>query len=463
MRRRPVLLLLLPLLLPGPAACQAQEGALERPAEGTPAPREVASPGETEALRAAAFAPERLRARRQALLDELPAGALVVLAAPEPASDTWSYRPAPDFLYLSGVREPGFALLLGPETDLLLAPAKDPGHELWNGPRLAPGDPGTGFAAVVDRAELRARLLPLLPAATRLYLGGIEAAALNLPADAPPVESVAGPLHALRQVKDEHELALLQRAIDITGAALVETMRSAQPGQYEHQLQAVIEYLFLRHGAQRPGFASIVGSGPNSCVLHYQSNRRRVEAGDLVVMDVGAELFGYTADVTRTIPVGGKFSPRQREIYELVLRAQEAGIKAVRPGATLRSVDQAARKVIREAGLAHRFPHGTSHWLGLDVHDVGAYARPLEPGMVLTVEPGVYLPDEGIGVRIEDDVVVTPEGCRVLTARIPRLVEELEALCARGDGVGARAVEEVPARPDASATPRRRVFQVGPR
>lgn len=439
------------------------------PARAQDAPPPTPAGDELEELRAAAFAPEVLRARRLALLAALPAGAVVIVAAPAHVDDTWPYRPSPDFLWLTGVREPGYTLLLAEGIDLLLAPRKDTNHELWNGPRLAPGAEDTGFQAVVDRAELPRRLSALLPTAEKLWLSGVELPALELPGaeggatppgpgaqGTPPSGDPREQLHALRQVKDGGELALLQRAIDITGAGLVEAMRSAAPGRVEYELQAVIEYLFLRHGAQRPGFASIVGSGPNSCVLHYQSNRRRTAAGDLVVMDVGAELWGYTADVTRTVPVGGKFTPRQREIYELVLRAQEEGFKAVRPGATIRQVDAAARRVIREAGHAGRFPHGTSHWLGMDVHDVGAYSRPFEPGMVLTVEPGVYLAEEGIGVRIEDDVLVTEDGYRVLSAGIPRTVEALEALLARRDGVGARDAAPVPAREPAPRRERSR-------
>ena len=435
-------------LLLGPA-CRAQEARPELPTTTS------AAPDLDEALRAAAFAPEVLQRRRAELLASLPPGSVVVLATPRPLDDdTWPYRPMPDFLYLTGVRAPGFALLLAEGIDLLLAPARDPRHELWNGPRLAPGAEGTGFAAVIDRRGLNERVAQLLPGAKRLYLGGIDAERLELPAKRPPIHPADQPIAALRQVKDRHEVALLQRAIDITGAGLLEAYGSARPGMMEHELQAVIEYLFLRHGAQRPGFASIVGSGPNSCVLHYTANRRRMAAGDLVVMDVGAELWGYTADVTRTIPVSGTFTPRQREVYELVLRAQAAGIAAVRPGATIRQVDEAARRVIREAGLAGEFPHGTSHWLGMDVHDVGAYSRPLEPGMVLTVEPGVYIAAEGLGVRIEDDVLVTADGCRVLSAGIPRAVEEIEALCAKRAGVGARPAAPLPLRDPEPEIPR---------
>ncbi|MCO5168292.1 MAG: aminopeptidase P N-terminal domain-containing protein [Planctomycetes bacterium] len=399
------------------------------------------------ALARAAFDPARLKARRAALLALLPPRAVVVVAAGPRGPDTFPFRPRPDFLYLSGRREAGLTLVIAEDQDVLFAPPRDQHHELWNGPRIAPGTAiakASGFGEVAPWGDRNDRLAALLKGGDRpLFVSGVEPADLGLPAGTP--SRGAGPFIAqLRQVKDEAELALMERAIGITTAALREAIKSVSPGRHEYEAQAVIEYVFARYGAQRAGFASILGSGPHSCVLHYQDNRRRMAAGDLVVMDVGAELWGYTADVSRTVPVSGRFTPRQREIYELVLRAQEAGFKAVRPGATLRQVDAAARAVIARAGHGRAFPHGTSHWLGMDVHDVGAYDRPLEPGMVLTVEPGVYLRDEAIGVRIEDDVVVTADGYRLLSGGVPRDPDELEALMAE-PGLGDVEVSPVPA------------------
>jgi Xaa-Pro aminopeptidase len=449
--RRSLLLVLLPLLAGAPARGQ------DAPAT---APVVSADASPDAALQAAAFAPDRLRARRQALRALLPAKAVVLVSAGPRGDDTFPFRPRPDFLYLSGRREAELSLLLTEDEDVLFAPPKDERHDLWNGARIAPGSPeaaASGFGEVVDWGERTARLTKALAGGGPLFLAGIEPAELGL--EKTPAAQGCEPMIArLRQVKDEAELALLERAIGITDAALVEAARSVQPGLFEFEAKATIEYLFLRHGAQRPGFASIVGSGPNSCTLHYQDDRRRMQAGDLVVMDVGAELWGYTADVTRTVPVSGRFTPRQREVYELVRRAQEAGFAAVKPGASLRQVDAAARAVIRDAGYARFFPHGTSHWLGLDVHDVGAYDRPFEPGMVLTVEPGIYLPDEAIGVRIEDDVLVTPTGGLLLSGAAPRTPDELEALM-QGRGVGNEAVEPVPPPPtDGGSGPRGRRF-----
>jgi Xaa-Pro aminopeptidase len=240
----------------------------------------------------------------------------------------------------------------------------------------------------------------------------------------------------LRLVKDEFELEMLQRAIDITASAHRAAMRSMLPGMYEYETEAVIEYNFRAGGAERVGFPSIVGSGPNSVILHYDSSRRRMQAGDLVVMDIGAEYSYYTADITRTVPVSGTFTDRQRAIYNLVLGSQQAGIDVVRPGITIADVDRASRDYMRDHSgdlcgnqtCDSYFIHGIGHWLGMDVHDVGNRATPLEPGMVITVEPGIYIAAENLGVRIEDDVLVTDTGSRMMSSLAPKDVNEIEAL-----------------------------------
>jgi Xaa-Pro aminopeptidase len=248
------------------------------------------------------------------------------------------------------------------------------------------------------------------------------------------VDDLGARLAQLRLVKDAEELRRLRRAIGITVEALREAMAAARPGMHEYELEARIEYVFRRHGAERLGFPSIVGSGPNGTALHYDRNRRRTRQGDLVVMDVGAE-FGYlTADVTRTIPMSGRFTARQRALYELVLGSQQAALEQVRPGVTLLTLDRTARRHMREHSgtlcgptpCDRFFVHGLSHWLGMDVHDVGTHATPLAPGMVFTVEPGIYLTDEGVGIRIEDDVLVTETGYELLSAGAPRTADEVE-------------------------------------
>ena len=268
-------------------------------------------------------------------------------------------------------------------------------------------------------------------------------------------------LTQLRMVKTEEELAIMQRAIDVTAAAHREAMKSIEPGMHEYEVEALIEYVFKRNGAEYTGFPSIVASGENSTVLHYESNRRRMGDNDVVVMDIGAEYHGYSADITRTVPVDGTFSPEQKAIYELVLEAQAAGIDASRAGNMFNDPDAAAREVIGaglvELGLIENaeesrrfFVHGTSHYLGLYVHDVGDRG-PLRPGTVITVEPGIYIsPAEdvdpkwwNIGVRIEDDVLITEDDPVILSAAAPRTTAEIEALMAE-KGLGNEPDGRVP-------------------
>ena len=253
----------------------------------------------------------------------------------------------------------------------------------------------------------------------------------------------------LRTQKTEEEMALLRRAIDITTDAHRAVMQQVAAGWTEYEIEALIEYTFKRNGSEQPGFPSIVGSGENSTILHYETNRRTTRPGDVVVIDIGAEYHGYTADVTRTIPLNGRYSPEQRAIYQIVYDAQEAGIAAARAGNAFGAPHQAAARVLAQglarlglisspndqAGLRRFFMHGTSHYLGLDVHDVGN-GGPLTPGTVITVEPGIYIAASAdidpkwwnIGVRIEDDVLITEGGPELLSGGAPRQIDEIEAL-----------------------------------
>jgi Xaa-Pro aminopeptidase len=257
------------------------------------------------------------------------------------------------------------------------------------------------------------------------------------------VVPAATPIAHLRMTKSATELALLKRAIQITLAGHRAASRAVGDGRREYEVEGALEFEFRRAGAARPAFPSIVGSGPNSVVLHYDKNTRQMRQGELVVVDIGAEFEEYAADVTRTYPVGGKFSSRQREIYNIVFAAQEAALKAVKPGVTIAKsgpIHRAAYEYIDSHGkdmrgnsLGQYFIHGTSHHLGLDVHDaVSEPNRVLEPGMVITVEPGIYIPDENLGVRIEDVVLITETGYELLTRELPRLPEEIEKMMAKG-------------------------------
>ncbi len=247
--------------------------------------------------------------------------------------------------------------------------------------------------------------------------------------DTVPVKDLSPVLDNLRRVKDEPEIRLMREAGRIGVLGALEAMRAAEPGRYEYQVAAAAEFIFKWHGAMGPGYFAIAGSGPNSCVLHYSGNSRRTEAGDLFVLDFGPDYGYYQADITCTFPVSGKFSDEQARVYNIVLEAERAALARIRPGATFADLNRVAREVVEKAGYAGYWRHGVSHYVGMAVHDVGAW-EPFEPGVVVTVEPGVYIAEKGLGVRIEDTVLVTRDGCEILTPGIPREVGEIEKLMA---------------------------------
>lgn len=401
-----------------------------------------------------------LEGRRAALFDLLEPGIVLIRSADprdffEHPQDT-DFRQNNNFYYLTGLETPGSWLVMfkpetGPGKTVLYLPERNPMSESWTGPRLGPGEQAvrrTGIKEVRPVSQFESDVVNQLASGwalreyRRLYLPMGEETAQTQEfvelalASSRTISDVGAPLAELRVVKDSVELARLRRAIDITAEAQREAMKAVRPGMYEYELEAVIEYVFHSRGAERVGYPSIVGSGPNSVILHHDKNRRRMEEGDLVVVDVGAEYGYYTADVTRTFPVSGQFTERQRAIYELVLAAQKAVIDSIRPGIRVAQLEQIARRTMKErsnglcgdATCDRYFVHGLGHWIGMDVHDVGGYQRLLEPGMVLTIEPGIYLAGESLGVRIEDDVLVTEDGHEVLSAGAPKGVEEIEAL-----------------------------------
>jgi Xaa-Pro aminopeptidase len=251
----------------------------------------------------------------------------------------------------------------------------------------------------------------------------------------------------MRKVKSPSEIELLQKAVDISIEGHRELFRTIRPGAYEYEAQAALEAVWTRLGSERPGYPSIIGSGIYGTILHYNENRKRIEAGELVVVDAAAEYSYYTADITRTFPASGKFTPRQREIYQLVLDAQRAAEKAFVPGkSSLSDLQRAARDVMTASRLRDQhgntleryFIHGLGHWIGMDVHDAGNYGV-LPVGSVFTIEPGIYLPEEGFGVRIEDNYLVTEKGLVKMSAKLPSEPEEIERMMAR-----ARAQEPQP-------------------
>jgi Xaa-Pro aminopeptidase len=410
---------------------------------------------------------QQLEARRRALLDRLGNGIAVLRSGKVRSIEgdypqDSDYRENNDFFYLTGLEEPDAWLVLtgrktGQDQATLFLRSRDTTTEKWTGPRLGPGPEAVGLSGIRDvrpaeRAEEEIKNLVrenASPARTgALYLSERQQQEWQFLSDVVRklqgtqgrmrVDNLDPVIASLRLVKDTVEIARLRRAIAITGDALKESMRAARPGIWEYELEALIEYTFRRHGAERVGFPSIIASGPNAVTLHYDKNRRQVHQGDLVVEDVGAEFGYYSADVTRTIPADGHFAPRQRALYNLVLGSQQAAIDAVRPGTNLAALNRIARAYMQDhsadlcgpGSCVPYFIHGLSHWLGMDVHDVGSFGNPLQAGMVLTVEPGIYLPAEGVGIRIEDDVLVTPQGHEVLSQAVPRSASEIEDVMA---------------------------------
>jgi Xaa-Pro aminopeptidase len=395
----------------------------------------------------------------------------------EEISQSYIFAQEDNFYYLTGhnEEEAGLIILPAPKPrdahdsqvhkdwegprEILFLPAKNPGKEKWSGIRLSPSDPDisarTGFASVQPFAEMRATVEKLAKLYPRLYtilpyekeMGGYphEKAVvdwLQLIAPQEQLQDIRGAIETQRMTKSPGEIAFLKKAIDLSLDAHFEAMKMMRPGLYEYQVAAKMVEVHAMGGSEAEGYAPIVGAGPNSTVLHYDKLDRKIADGDIVVIDVGAQFSGYSADITRTIPANGKFTPRQREIYEIVLGAQNAVFAALKPGMDFcksgkTSLFKISYDYINSHGkdlhgkkLGQYYIHGLGHSIGLDVHDPGEYCKPLAPGMVVTVEPGVYIPEENLGVRIEDDVLITDTGFELLSKRLPRDPAEIEKLMA---------------------------------
>lgn len=427
--------------------------------------------------------------RRKELMQKIgPEGMVVLPAALEvlrTGDAMYPYRQNSDFYYLTGFEEPQAVLVLAPKRKegeyILFNRVRDPEHEVWDGPRA--GQEGAIKEFLADQAfpisELATKLPELMVGREAIhYPLGLHAefdktimqcvnsirAKIRAGSQLPVAFiDVTPSLHEMRLFKSAAEISMMQKAIDITAKAHIRAMRACQPGMYEYQLEAELTYEFISAGARSAAYGSIIGAGKNSCVLHYVNNDKKIMDGDVVLIDAGAEYQNYAADMTRTFPANGRFTPEQRDVYTLVLEAQLAAIKAVKPGAAWTTMQDVVVKIITQGlidlgilkgrlnDLIEKqayFPfymHRSGHWLGLDVHDVGRYRvadkwRPLKPGMVLTVEPGIYIADtipgvpkrwHNIGVRIEDDVVVTEKGCDVLSHAAPKTIADIESLMAR--------------------------------
>ena len=426
--------------------------------------------------------------RRDQLMSMMAPGSIAIIPGAKPQRRNrdvqYLFRQDSDFFYLTGFSEANALLVLAPGRahgqELLFCNDRDPVAERWDGELMGP-ERATQLLGVDDAfpvSDMDEILPGLLEGTERIYitLGEYqdfdqkllswvssirqrEAGGAQPPGEFVELKHV---LHEMRLYKSPAELKLMRKAADITVGAHRRAMQICEPGMTEGQLEAELTYEFMRHGARNPAYPCIVGAGVNACVLHYVENRCSINPGDLVLIDAGCEYEHYAADVTRTFPASGKFSKAQREIYELVLAANEAAIAQCRPGNSFNAPHDAAVETLvdglieldfvlgdREEIMAQEAykdfcPHKTSHWLGMDVHDVGDYRfddawREFEPGMVLTIEPGIYIPPDettdhvperyrGIGVRIEDDVLITKTGCEVLTQGAPKQVADVEAL-----------------------------------
>jgi len=431
----------------------------------------------------AAQTPEEYQMRREAVRTKMEVGSVLILRSPAPADEP--FKQDDTLYYLTGVEEPNTALILrGPQP----APQLPEGMTLPPGVRLgpppetlfvmppagpspAPGAPAPaperrGFGQVRSYQDLQATLDAILMGAGPggpgsaagtptappvIYLDYARSRRLSDPLTADEqwlksardrglsftIRSVATLVREFRRVKSAAEIENVRMAMTITSAAQREAMRAAASGMYEYQLQSIIEHVFSVNGARRVAFSTIVGSGPNGIILHWSENTRQAKPGDMVVMDVGAEYARYAADITRTIPISGTFTPRQKAIYETVLRANEAAIEMIAPGVNMRDINAKVNEILGQGlitlglikdvkELRKYYTHGLSHGVGLAVHDVNSTV--LEPGVILTIEPGLYVPEEHTGVRIEDTVLVTATGREVLSASVPKKAAEVEAL-----------------------------------
>ncbi|MFN7920426.1 MAG: Xaa-Pro peptidase family protein [Bryobacteraceae bacterium] len=403
----------------------------------------------TAGLAAAAIPQEEYKVRRAALRQALPEGAVVVLQGStesEKGDLRTPFIQEPNFLYLTGWREPGAALVLTKTGEEFYLPKRSEVRERYTGHKLAPGDSDatsvTGFETVLASDDFADRVAKTTGT---LYVLSKTGSAEKVKQAAPGRDFAdAAPLIAhLRMTKSSAEVEALQFAVDSSVEAHKAGMRRAAPGIAEYQIAATMSAVYFERGCERHAYPPIVASGPNAVTLHYSANKRRMDAGELLLMDVGAECADYAADITRTIPVNGKFSARQREIYDIVLGAQKAAIAAAKPGMRLLGLEEdslngIAYRYVNSHGkdqkgepLGKYYLHSLGHHVGLEVHDAFDPDLRLQPGMVVTIEPGIYLAGERIGVRIEDMILITESGAKLLTEALPREAKEIERFLAR--------------------------------
>lgn len=401
---------------------------------------------------------EEYQNRRKAVLSKMEPNSVAIFRSRGSLGKFHGERQDGNFYYLTGINEPQACLVLSKSLrnrapEILFVMPQNPRLLNWDAQPL--GVEGAkqkfGFKDVRASADIQSYFADLLLGVYKImYLDIERSSGLMEPLTSDeqilkrayekgasfkllPARDL---LTEFGRARSPAEIALIRKATDITAEAQLAAMRSVQPGLYEYQVQAIIEYVYTLNGAQRSAFASIIGSGKNSCILHWMENSRKMQSGDLVVIDIGAEYKLYGSDITRTIPVNGKFSPRQKEVYEIVLAANTAAIEMVEPGVSFGNISKKAADIVGEGlvklGLIKNkkeyrkyYFHGLGHSIGLRIGGRGGLGI-LEPGMVLTIEPGIYITEEGLGVRIEDDVLVTETGHEVLSLRVPKTVEAIE-------------------------------------
>jgi Xaa-Pro aminopeptidase len=411
--------------------------------------------------------------RRARLMHETGDGVVVVFgySDDEIAISTTTFRQNEMFYYLTGWNEPDAILFLVPkspkgpgrgeiEKEILYVPARDLGQEKWTGPKFGPDDANasarTGFPTVKNAALFPSELLEALRTFPKIYTeltpqpeSGedtfIKEMGAKLRQQAPyaTFDDIRKPVTQMRMVKSAAEIALIRKAVDASVDAHLAAMKAVRPGVWEYEISALMNYEYGRRGCEWPAYPPIVGSGFSSTVLHYDRDDIQMKSGDVVVIDAAGSYGGYASDITRTLPVSDHFTARQREIYQIVLGAQNAVLAAARPGMSLagsgpNSLQTIAYNYINTHGkdlhggpLGQYFIHGIGHHIGLNVHDPADYDVPLQANMVITDEPGIYIPEEKIGIRIEDDILITPDGAENLSSRLPRTVEEVERLKVR--------------------------------
>ncbi len=428
--------------------------------------------------------PNIYKDRREKLMQSMGKGVAILKGAPQQTrtNDTeYPYRQDSDFFYLTGYVEPGAACIIDPNNQdqpfTLFVLPQDPKKEVWTGWRLSFEETVQQYGAdqALDITEFNNSALKAMTQASNVYtnlnhdrehqhkmldqLRQVRGAVQRSGGGPEGLQSIGSIVHNMRLIKDEHEIAIIQKAVDISHEAHVKAMQVCIPGLHEYQLQAVMESHFVFEGASGPAYTSIVASGDNATVLHYIKNDAVIKDGDLILIDAAAEYEMYAADITRTFPANGKFSEPQKALYSVILKAQKAVIAAAKPGVTFQELhdldlrllvegmveigllEGTPDEIIETASYQDYFMHKTGHWMGLDVHDMGMYmldgkSRVLEPGMVFTVEPGIYVnsnsdaPERyrGIGIRIEDDILITENGNKNFTEAVPKEISEIEAL-----------------------------------